>query len=303
MGVEAAVEDAIRALTAGGTVAVTDISNTLSTIGALVESSLHALVLHEILGWDPAKIDVVLANAATQRISASRALKSSRVRLGVAAHAPHSVAPGLARALAADGGVKSIHLAESSAEVDFLRDGTGQWPAFLEARVGSVPFKPPGLSPVLYAAELGLLREGVLAVHCVHVDDVDASVLADARAVAVLCPRSNEYLGNGVPPLERLLAAGVSVALGTDSLASCASLDVLDDARFLARRFPRVAAARIVEALTRNGAQALDFDDLGELAPRRMAQFAFVAAAGESPRDPIAFLLHDDAPAGRVSAT
>ena len=82
-------------------------------------------------------------------------------------------------------------------------------------------------------------------------------LLAERKAVAVLCPRSNAFLGNGVPPLALLLGSGVAIAFGTDSLASCPSLDVLEDARLLARKFPRVPKAALLHGLTRGGAFAL----------------------------------------------
>jgi cytosine/adenosine deaminase-related metal-dependent hydrolase len=113
----------------------------------------------------------------------------------------------------------------------------------------------------------------------------------------VLCPRSNEFLGNGVPPLARLLGTGVPLALGTDSLASCPSLDVLEDARLLARKFPRIPKTVLLHALTRGGALALGFDRLGEIRPGAPARFAALPFAGAAPADPAAFLLHEAVPA------
>ncbi|MEO8360906.1 MAG: amidohydrolase family protein, partial [Vicinamibacteria bacterium] len=203
--------------------------------------------------------------------------------------------------LMANGGVKSIHVAESKAEDDFLRHGGGEWRAFLDKRVGPVPFVPPSMSPVRYLDELGVLRPGLLAVHCVRVNEDDARILASRKAVAVLCPRSNEYLGNGVPPLALLFGNGVSIALGTDSLASCDSLNVLDDARLLAGKFPRVPHSALLHALTRGGALALDFPGLGEVRPGSMARFAAVAFDGAVPADPVAFVLKDSAPARGIA--
>jgi cytosine/adenosine deaminase-related metal-dependent hydrolase len=77
-----------------------------------------------------------------------------------------------------------------------------------------------------------------------------------------------------------LLAAGVNVALGTDSLASADSLDVLDDARALRREFPSLPAASVVRAATLGGARALGLAELGAIAPGRRAALAFAPAAG-----------------------
>lgn len=299
--VPVAIRKSIAAMQAGGTVAVADVSNSLATVGPLRESGIHALVLHEILGFDPAK-----ASQVTDQTKASRAALAATpfpggcVRIEVAAHAPHSLSRELFALLVRDGGVTSIHVAESRSEDDFLRDGSGDWREFLDRRVGPVPFNAPNATPVEYLDALGVLKPGLLAVHCVRVNEADAKLLAARGAVAVLCPRSNEFLGNGVPPLALLLGAGVSIALGTDSLASCASLDVLEDARLLARKFPRVPRAAILQALTRGGALALGFDGLGEIRAHALARFAVIAFEGAPPADPLAFLLNEAAPARGV---
>jgi cytosine/adenosine deaminase-related metal-dependent hydrolase len=106
----------------------------------------------------------------------------------------------------------------------------------------------------------------------------------------VLCPRSNAHLGVGVPPLPALLAAGVRLALGTDSLASAPDLDVLEDARALRASFPDVPARILVDMATSGGAQALGIGDLGAIAPGRRARLAY-APAPEVPPDPFAFVL------------
>lgn len=295
-----AVLRAISFMRARGTVAVADVSNSLASAGPLRESGMHALVLHEILGFDPAKAHQVMEQTRAARAAIS-STPSPSFRVAVAAHAPHSISRELFALLLIDGGVKSIHVAESRSEDEFLRDGSGDWRSFLDRRVGPVPFTAPGASPVKYLDALGILHPGLLAVHCVRVDETDARLLAARGAVAVLCPRSNEFLGNGVPPLALLLGNGVRLALGTDSLASCASLDVLEDARLLARRFPRVPKSAILHALTRGGALALGFDDLGEIRAGARARFAAIDFEGALPADPVNFLLADAAPARGVA--
>lgn len=294
--VPVAVRKAIADMQAAGTAAVADVSNSLATVGPLRESGLHALVLHEILGFDPAKASHVLKQTKAAR-AALPPSPNPWVRIAVAAHAPHSISRELFALLMGDGGVKSIHVAESRPEDEFLRDGSGEWREFLDRRVGPVSFDAPNATPVQYLDALGVLKPGLLAVHCVRVDEADAKLLATRGAIAVLCPRSNEFLGNGVPPLALLLGNGVSIALGTDSLASCPSLDVLEDARLLARKFSRVPKAAILRALTRGGALALGFDDLGEIRPGASAALAAIAFDGSGPADPLAFVLNEGAPA------
>ena len=296
---------AIAVLEAGGTAAVADVSNSLATLKPLAASGLHALVLHEILGFDPGRAESVMEQTTAARSAALAEVEAlvphSAIRVEVAAHAPHSISRELFALLMKSGGIRSIHLAESRSEDEFLNHGGGEWREFLDRRVGPVPFTAPATGPARYLDELGVLTKGLLAVHCVRVDEDDARLLAARGAVAVLCPRSNEFLGNGVPPLAMLLGSGIAIALGTDSLASCASLDVLEDARLLSRRFPRVPKSILLHALTRGGALALGFNRLGEIAPGASARLATIPFEGDA-ADPVAFILNEAAPAQGLSS-
>jgi cytosine/adenosine deaminase-related metal-dependent hydrolase len=82
----------------------------------------------------------------------------------------------------------------------------------------------------------------------------------------VTCPRSNQWVGVGVPPVERFYASGVSVAVGTDSLASVADLNLFSELKTIRWLAPHVPARRILESATRSGAAALGLDaDLGTI--------------------------------------
>lgn len=300
----AACARAIASLEAGGTVALGDVSNTLLSLDPLAASSLSAVVFHELIGWDPASADAVLA-AADARLAAlpQATLAGAGVQVRLAAHAPYSVSAPLFAGLLARGGPASLHLAESPAESLFVRTGSGPWPSFLRERgLDAVPVAPTGKSVVQSMDDLGLLRPGLLAVHATQASPDDVALLA-ARGVRVaLCPRSNLALQVGLPPLPDLLAAGVDVCVGSDSLASAPTLDVLDDVRLLARAFPDVPAARLTEMATGAGARALGLVDLGSLSVGRRAALAWVPAAGAL-ADPYAHVLHTDQPAHRVTCS
>jgi aminodeoxyfutalosine deaminase len=98
-----------------------------------------------------------------------------------------------------------------------------------------------------------------------------------------------------------MLAAGVEVCLGTDSLASADSLDLLQDAAALHREFPELPPAAIVTMATTTGARALGRFGLGALAPGRRAALAFAPAPGPLD-DPLEFLLSGAARARPVAA-
>ncbi len=295
----AATRDAIRVLEETGTVGVGDVSNTLNHLDLLGASKLEAVVFCELLGWNPAAAPEVLRRV-DQRIDSTGWRPAPNVEIRLAAHAPHSVAPELFKALRQRGGIAALHLAESPTESRFLRGGDEEWAGFLEKRAGDVPFVPPGVSPVRYMADLGVLHPGLVAAHCVHVDAGDRRILARAGVHVAVCPRSNRNLGVGIPSVPDLLADGVSLCLGTDSLASSPSLDLLDDAAALRREFPSVGAAALVAMATAGGAEALGFADLGSIAPGKRAAFAFAPTSGPI-ADPLEFLLSGEAHARSAS--
>jgi cytosine/adenosine deaminase-related metal-dependent hydrolase len=298
--VAAAADAAIAGLEASGTVAVGDVSNTLAHLDRLAASSLSAVVFLELLSWDPAKAAGTLAWG-EELLRERRAVLRPGLELRLGAHAPHSVSPQLLQLLAERGGPAALHLAESPDEAQFLSEGSGPWPAFLASRgLGHVVFTPARCSPVRYADGLGVLHPRLVAAHGVQVDAADRAVLAERGVHVVLCPRSNANLGVGTADLPALRAAGVRLALGSDSLASVDSLDVLDDAVLLLRQFPDLAPASILRLATLGGAEALGFPELGAIAPGRRAAFAY-APASRTPPDPAAFLLSGEARLERVA--
>jgi cytosine/adenosine deaminase-related metal-dependent hydrolase len=253
---------------------------------------LRAIVFYELLGWDPARAGELAAAAAARLAEASRANGHVHVRL--AAHAPYSVSPALFETLRGQGGPAAVHLAESPAESEFVAAGTGELAHFLERRgLGHVRFRAEGATPVRHLDRLGALAPGLVAAHCVQVDGDDRALLARRGVHVVLCPRSNRNLGVGLPALPDLLADGVRLALGTDSLASVESLDLLEDAALLHRAYPQVEPSVLVRMATAGGAEALRLGDLGTLTPGKAAALAFAPARGA--RDPYAFLVSGDA--------
>ena len=292
--VRSAAAAAVRSLEERGTVAVGDVSNALGHLDLLAASRLAAVVFLELLAWDPAKAEATLAWA-DERLSSSAAFLRPGLEVRLSAHAPHSVSPALLRRLVARGGPAALHLAESRDEAAFLADGSGEWPGFLARRgLGRVGFTAAGTSPVRYADGLGVLHPRLVAAHGVQVDATDRETLARRGVHVVLCPRSNRNLGVGQADVPALSAAGVRLALGTDSLASADTLDVLDDAVVLRRSFPGLEPAAIVEMATLGGATALGLHDLGAIAPGRRAALAF-ASGGDASFSPYDFLLSGDA--------
>ena len=227
----AAAEAGIAALRASGATTVGDISTTGDSVEPLLDSGLSGVVYYEVLG--------LLRNDALKRLDEARRRihgwrrHEGAMRVGLTIHAPYSCHPDLFREgvrwCLSEGVPLCVHAAESPAETKLVKYGTG---GFLELlRAAGVPgFAPSGLSPIAYLEDLGVLEARPLLVHCVEVSDEDVARIARAGASVAHCPRSNARLRCRRMPLEKFLAAGVPVALGTDSLASSPSLDVREEA-------------------------------------------------------------------------
>jgi cytosine/adenosine deaminase-related metal-dependent hydrolase len=228
--IRANIEAGIASLRACGTTHVGDISATGESVEPLLASGLGGVVYYEILGLNRDEVMARLLEA-RKRIEAWRRCEGA-VHIGLSLHAPYSCHPDVfregARWCLAEDVPMCIHVAESQAEGEMLMLGTGDFIDF--QRTLSLPsLRIPGLSPIAYLEDLGVLAAKPLLVHCVEVDDYDIVRIARSGASVVHCPRSNRRLRCGRMPLEKYLAAGVPVALGTDSLASSPSLNVREE--------------------------------------------------------------------------
>jgi cytosine/adenosine deaminase-related metal-dependent hydrolase len=232
---------------------------------------------------------------------------SDEVRLGVSPHAPYTCTIELYRAAAELGLPVATHLAESQAESEFLRTGTGAWASFFKMLV-----PPPGTTGVRALADAGLLGPNVIAAHCVEVDEEEIAILAEHDVAVAHCPRSNGILGCGVAPLAALREAGVRVCIATDSPASTPSLDMFDEmraaivgARARERRPDALAAADALELATLGGARALGLEEkVGSLVPGKQADLTVLSLADTSfvPwEDPVTATVLGGSPRGVVA--
>ena len=253
----------IAASRAAGTGLIGDISNTLVTMPLLQEAGVGAHVFHELLGFNAPDPDARVAAARGAIDAACRTAPA--VRASLAPHAPYSVSPALLAAIRRDldahpDAVSTIHAAESPEEVAFLESGTGGWKDLLiELGVWADSWRAPGVSPVGYLDAAGYLASRVLVVHGVQCGGDDLRRIKAAGATLVSCPRSNQYVGVGDPPLADFYASGVNVAFGTDSLASVEDLSIFGELAAARRLAPGVPAARLLESATLTGARALGF--------------------------------------------
>jgi cytosine/adenosine deaminase-related metal-dependent hydrolase len=296
--VRQAVVAGLDLLGSTGTTTVAHVS-TLPEIEPFVEHATRSVVFHEPIGFRAERAED-LAHEAEEWLDGAGAVVDvsapGRVRLGIAPHAPYSVSPELFRqlgALAERRGVPlSVHLSETRAELEFLRTGEGQLRELLEERgAWDEGWSPPGVSPVRYLAELGLLERPGLAVHCNYLSEEDVALLAGGRLTPVWCPGSHLFFGHRDHPAGRLLEAGAEVALGTDSAASNAGLSMLREVRLAAAGRPEVAPDYWLRAATLTAAEGLGLGDVtGSLEVGKAADLQVLEGLPDETTDPLAAL-------------
>jgi cytosine/adenosine deaminase-related metal-dependent hydrolase len=188
-----------------------------------------------------------------------------------------------------------MHVAESREEAEYLGTGGGDIPGRLYPAVGAgaPPRSGAARSPVAYLEALGALPPACLVVHAVHVDDADCRALRRQGAAVAHCPRSNAALAGGAAPVPALLAHGIPVGLGTDSLASADSLDLWDEMR-AARDAHGLPAGAVLRMATLGGAEALGVHaEVGTLEAGKRADLIAVSVGALGSREPEAVLLAD----------
>lgn len=262
--IEAAVDELVRT----GTVAVGEVTNSLAAVRPLARRGIGGCIFHEVFGQDRG---AVLRRVEGLRAELDERLASWPTKNLTYAPAPHTLytthtdaVRALLESAKRHGTRTSIHLAEHAGERRAIEHGDGSVPEWLLARAKQKPEWP--MMPLFeYADSLGALSPSVLLVHLVEARADELALVASKGAPVVLCPRSNLHIELKLPPLLAVRDAGIDAALGTDSLASNASLDVLAESKALADRFPGVPAWKLVEMATWNGARALGRADLGRL--------------------------------------
>ncbi|MHC4993886.1 MAG: amidohydrolase family protein [Planctomycetota bacterium] len=178
---------------------------------------------------------------------------------GLQPHAPYSTGPEIYRQASESGLPISTHLAETPEELGFVAQAEGPFRDLLE-RMGkwdpiiAVDYSE-GLHPVDWLARH--VDRHILCAHCNYVDDAHIEHLANLGWSVAYCPRASEYFGHRDHRYRDMLAAGVNVCLGTDSIICHGSLSILDEMRLLYQR-DRTDPALLLRMATVNGARALE---------------------------------------------
>lgn len=184
---------------------------------AVEESGLRAMLAYNIKGFDdPVQGEHELRDAvdAWQRW---HGYADGRVNVGLGPHSVYTCRPELLAECAQLARQKDIHVQihghETEHEVTSVRGRYGR-------------------TPIELMDDVGLLREGTLVAHAVHLSDGEVARLKASRTTIAHNIASNLKLASGIAPIHRYRAAGICVGLGTDGPGSNDSLDPLQDLKY-----------------------------------------------------------------------
>lgn len=271
-----------------GVSAMADISNDDSSFEVKKSHPMYTRTFLEVFGSEPDMCEGVMSEV--------RQLEESAQAVGIdAAPTPHScytMSPQLLSASASAGmekGYLSYHSQESQEEEDLLISGSG---AMYENRRRSGMSTPPvtGESSLKYFIDrLADVKpapydEHILLVHnvCLSQNDIDAARKVFKNVYWAICPLSNIFIHNALPPVRLMRENGLDITIGTDSLSSNDDLDMIGEMLCLHRNFPEVPMSEILTWASLNGARFLSKEaELGTLEAGKKPGIVFVSDMDE----------------------
>ena len=282
-----------RRLVQAGTTAAADVVTDIEAVDALTSQGLHGIAYWEIMGWSNEEWDDRGRDSLLKRL---KKIGNMGVQaLGISPHAPYTLEskpfldiPDIARRR---GLRMHIHLGETALEQGLrpseLTTYTGvgwqhaDWRSYRELKLQGL-----GASSIQFVDQLGALGPDVHIAHGVYADKEDRRLLRQRGVCVALCPRSNRVTNTmRDADVAGYLNEGNLVSIGTDSLSSSPSLDVLDDcsllydlAREQGYRKPDLSH-RLIRMVTLGGAEALGLNvgwqRIGQINSGALADLAF----------------------------
>ena len=257
---EKAMEKALQEMWQSGTQAVGDICNEAITAPfKKAFSDLFCYNFVEIFGMRENRADTIWEKAAELLPLFEGKNQATNLTL----HAPYSLSTSLLEKSKVYFSVQknkvvSIHLLESQAERQIFEEKTGDFADFY-AKIG-IDFQGfPSKSPIKYVLSPFQKEQPLLLVHNTEITEIEINdIIAHFPHVFFcLCPRSNLYIHDTFPDISLFLKHKNRICLGTDSLASNHSLEMLAEIYAIQQRFSAIDLHTLLTWLISNGAAAL----------------------------------------------
>lgn len=265
---KADIEYWMKTLWDSGVSAMADISNCSDTFDCKAHTPLYTRTFLEVFGTEPEDCPDVIRNV----LELQKVADSFGIDAAPTPHACYTMSPELVTEVSRIGlesGYLSFHSEETQEEEDMLISGSG---AMYDNRRNAGMSVPPvtGKSSLLYfisrleKAHPAPFDEHILLVHecCMDKEGAEAVKKVMHNAYVALCPCSNIFIHNALPPVEMMRAEGLRLTVGTDSLSSNDDLDMVREMFCLQENFPEVPLAEIIVWASRNGAEFLGKGDV-----------------------------------------
>ena len=274
--------EAMDSLWNQGVVAMADISNCADSFAVKAAHPMYTRTFLEVFGTEPEDCAAVMDGV--------RKLKAVADGFGIDAaptpHACYTMSPELVTAVSVEGlksGFLSFHSEETEEEEEMLKYGSGKmWENRRKAGMSVPPVT--GKSSLLYfidrllAGRPAPFDEHILLVHecCLDQEGIDAAKAVMNHPFVAVCPLSNLFIHNTLPPIDLMRRNGLKVCVGTDSLSSNDDLNIVDELYCLQRNFPEVPLGELLTWASRNGAEFLAKPEFGALAPGKRPGLVFI---------------------------
>ncbi len=250
-----------RLMSDNGIVAVGDISNNHSSKSVKQNSRIYYHTFIELLGFDPAKAEIVF-NKALELKSDFAPLPAS-----IVPHAPYSVSEKLFNLLReyseTHQNLCSIHNQESRAEADLFMNKSGEFLDFYKMlNLDLNFFKARYQNSIQSILPLLPSKQKTLLVHNTYTSPEDIATVG-ASGVELswcFCPNANLYIEGRLPDIDKFLAYDFKITIGTDSLASNDKLCILSELKVLKEYFPELPFSQTIRWATLNGAEFLGIE-------------------------------------------
>jgi cytosine/adenosine deaminase-related metal-dependent hydrolase len=251
-----------------GIVLCADICNTAGTFAMKKESRIKYINLIEVFGLDPEKA----ARRMNEAKNVAESAMESELSYSLVPHSVYSMSLTLLRLLrdeCLNNEITSVHFMETPGEESFLTQRTGTLMSTYEES-GLLPRKLETAANHEKAILEDITPSGnLMLVHNTFTGQETVRKLRNRKNLYYcLCPNSNLYIENCLPPVNLLIEEGCTIVIGTDSLASNSKLSILEELKTLQSNFPETSIETLVAWATINGAKALASDDMfGSIEP------------------------------------
>lgn len=264
---EKSISIADRKMWAAGIAATGDISNSINSIKTKTKSKIFYHTFIESFGFHPSRAE----NAFDYALFLEEQFLENRLKCSIVPHSSYSVSEPLFIKIKDNARAKksiiSIHNQESKAESQFYKDGTGPINEHLQhnLNIDVSHWKPTGLSSLVLILSYLPAENQLILVHNTFTEKVDLLELKKLRLLEntyfALCPNSNLYIENQLPPVQLFRGEKLNICIGTDSLASNRELSVLAEITTLQLNFPELSLEELISWGTLNGAKALGIEN------------------------------------------